>query len=150
MPDLRRLYQEVITEHGRHPHNLHRLADANHTAEGFNPICGDRLTLYLKIDDDGVIKDVSFDGMGCTISMASASLMTDALKGKTVQAAEALFQGFDGLIKGQAVDNGTVDLGELEILARVKDWPTRIKCAKLPWHTLRAALAGQEQPVSTE
>ncbi|MGH6626109.1 MAG: Fe-S cluster assembly sulfur transfer protein SufU [Burkholderiaceae bacterium] len=147
MSDLRDLYQEVIVDHYRHPHNFGPLAGANRHAEGFNPLCGDRLTLALRVVD-GVIEDARFEGSGCAISTASASLMTDALKGKTEAQAEALFAGFHALVTG--ADGAPVPLGKLEVLAGVREFPVRVKCATLAWHTLRAALNEASQPVSTE
>lgn len=148
MSDLRDLYQEVILDHYRKPRNFHPLADANRKAEGFNPLCGDRLTLYVKLKD-GVIEDASFEGAGCAISTASASLLTDMIKGKTEREAETLFRGFRNLVMQ---DSATphVDLGKLEVLAGVREFPARVKCATLAWHTLHAALAQEAQPVSTE
>lgn len=147
MTDLRDLYQEVILDHYRHPHNFGPLAGANRHAEGFNPLCGDRLTLHLKVVD-GVIEAARFEGEGCAISTASASLMTDALKGKTEAEAEALFAGFHALLTGETPASTT--LGKLQVLAGVREFPTRIKCATLAWHTLHAALHEESQPVSTE
>lgn len=148
MPDLRDLYQELIIDHGRRPRNFGALADANHTAEGFNPLCGDRITLFVKTHD-GVIEDVRFEGTGCAISTASASLMSEALKGRTEAEARALFDGFHALVTG----HGAADeppLGKLEVLAGVAEFPTRVKCATLAWHTLLAALRDQSAPVTTE
>lgn len=147
MTDLRDLYQEVILDHYRHPHNFGPLAGANRHAEGFNPLCGDRLTLHLKMVD-GVIEAARFEGEGCAISTASASLMTDALKGKTEAEAEALFAVFHALLTGETPASTT--LGKLQVLAGVREFPTRIKCATLAWHTLHAALREESQPVSTE
>lgn len=147
MADLRDLYQEVVFDHNRRPRNFGKLAEANRRAEGFNPLCGDRLTLQLKLVD-GVIEDVRFEGSGCAISTASASLMTEALKGKTVAQAGLLFEGFRALLTGAGNDH--VPLGKLEVLAGVREFPVRVKCATLAWHTLRAALHNETQPVSTE
>src|SRR5437879_3147402 len=133
MLDLRDLYQEVIIDHYRKPRNFHALGDANRKVEGFNPLCGDRLTLYLKLER-GVIQDISFEGMGCAISTASASLMTEHLKGKTEQEAEALFQGFHRLVTQDSAAPGP-DLGKLAVLAGVREFPARVKCATLAWHT---------------
>jgi len=146
--DLRDLYQEVIIDHGRRPRNFGPLPDASHQAEGFNPLCGDRLSLHLKLVD-GVIEDARFEGSGCAISTASASLMTEALKGLSESQAEALFSSFLAMLTGerQAADAA---LGKLEILAGVREFPARIKCATLAWHTLRAALRAENRPVSTE
>ena len=148
MSDLRDLYQEVILDHYRKPRNFRSLADANRKAEGFNPLCGDRLTLYVKLKD-GVIADASFEGSGCAISTASASLLTESIKGKTEHEAEMLFQSFRDVVTGGG-GMPTVDLGKLDVLAGVREFPVRVKCATLAWHTLRAALAKQTEPVSTE
>lgn len=144
--DLRELYQEVIVDHGRRPRNFGPLPGASHQAEGYNPLCGDRLTLRLKLAG-GVIEDARFEGVGCAISTASASLMTEALKGLAAAQAEALFSAFHAMLTG---DGPVAGLGKLETLAGVREFPTRIKCATLAWHTLRAALHADRQPVSTE
>ena len=149
MSDLRELYQEVIFDHNRRPRNFGRLAGANRSAEGFNPLCGDKLALYLKMVD-GVIEDASFEGTGCAISTASASLMTEALKGKTEAQAQALFAGFHALVTGGDGAPAAVPLGKLEVLSGVREFPSRVKCATLAWHTLHAALHDVKQPVSTE
>jgi nitrogen fixation NifU-like protein len=149
MADLRDLYQEVILDHGRRPRNFGPLAEANCHAEGFNPLCGDRLILHLEVDG-GVIRQARFEGSGCAISTASASLMTEALKGKSEAEAEALFGTFHSLLTGNGTEAPAAPLGKLEVLAGVRDFPTRIKCATLAWHTLEAALHGSEAPVSTE
>jgi nitrogen fixation NifU-like protein len=146
--ELQDLYQEVILDHNRRPRN-YRVLDGARTAEGFNPLCGDRLSVYVRIDD-GVISDVSFQGSGCAISKASASLMTDALKGKTVGEARHMFDEFHAMITS---DPGipAPDLGKLSVFAGVREFPTRIKCASLAWHTMKAAVAHEgEAPVSTE
>jgi nitrogen fixation NifU-like protein len=148
MSDLRNLYQEVVVDHSRSPRNFGRLAAANRSAEGFNPLCGDRLTLYLRISD-GVIEDASFDGSGCAISTASASLMTEALKGKTEAQARALFSAFHALVTAEPERAG-VPMGKLEVLAGVREFPARVKCATLAWHTMQAALQNSARPVSTE
>ena len=148
MSDLRDLYQEVILDHYRKPRNFRSLADANRKAEGFNPLCGDRLTLYVKLKD-GVIADATFEGSGCAISTASASLLTESIKGKTEHEAEMLFQSFRDVVTGSGETPNT-DLGKLDVLAGVREFPVRVKCATLAWHTLRAALAKQTEPVSTE
>jgi len=147
MPDLRELYQEVIIDHSKHPRNFHDMTNANRHAEGFNRLCGDRLTLYLFMEN-GVIKDVSFKGVGCAISTASASLMTETLKGKTEQEAEILFEHFHQLLTTESASNEK--LGKLAVLSGVREYPSRVKCATLAWHTLHAALANAQQPVSTE
>ncbi len=147
MSDLRDLYQEVIFDHNRHPRNFGALPDANRHAQGFNRLCGDRLTLHLKVQD-GIIQDVRFEGSGCAISTASASLMTEALKGKTETEANALFEGFHHMVieGGEAPAN----LGKLTVLAGVSEFPARVKCATLAWHTMNAALHDHQDPVSTE
>lgn len=146
MAELRDLYQEVIIDHGRRPRNFGPLPGASHEAEGFNPLCGDRLTLHLRIVE-GVIEEARFEGIGCAISTASASLMTEALKGRTVDDAEALFSAFHAGLTGE----GTISaLGKLAALAGVREFPTRIKCATLAWHTLRAALRHEKQAATTE
>ncbi|MDP2883060.1 MAG: SUF system NifU family Fe-S cluster assembly protein [Azonexus sp.] len=145
--DLRDLYQEVIVDHSRRPRNFGPLPEASHQAEGFNPLCGDRLTLRLKVVD-GVIEDARFEGAGCAISTASASLMTEALKGHSASEAEALFGEFHQLLTGESKASSA--LGKLEVLAGVREFPSRIKCATLAWHTLRAALQAENRPVTTE
>jgi nitrogen fixation NifU-like protein len=147
--ELGDLYQELILDHKRHPRNFHRLDDATHLARGHNPLCGDELTLYLKVEDDRIV-DISFQGQGCAISTASASMLTEALKGKHVSEAEALFgQMHDLLTKDDSgIDPET--MGRLGVLAGVRDYPTRVKCATLAWHTLTSALAGQQEPATTE
>jgi nitrogen fixation NifU-like protein len=150
MSDLRDLYQEVILDHNRRPHNFRHIDEADRVCEGFNPLCGDRLTLFLDLEGD-VIKDVAFEGTGCAISRASASLMTDAVKGKSVSEARALFERFHQLVTS-APDRpaDTAGLGKLAVFAGVREYPTRIKCATLSWYTMRAALGGNEKKVSTE
>jgi nitrogen fixation protein NifU and related proteins len=149
MDDLRNLYQEVIFDHNRNPRNFHRMPGASHKAEGFNPLCGDQLTVYMKINEDGVIEDVSFEGKGCAISTASASIMTETLKGKTVPQAEQLFHDFQGIATGQK-DELSAALGKLQVLAGVRDYPARVKCATLAWHTVHAALHDKGEAISTE
>ncbi len=146
--DLRDLYQETIVDHARRPRNFGPLPEASHQAEGFNPLCGDRLTLRLKVVG-GLIEDARFEGVGCAISTASASLMTEALKGLNEQQAEALFLGFHSMLTGGIPVSGSV-LGKLEVLTGVREFPSRIKCATLAWHALHAALHAEKQPVSTE
>jgi nitrogen fixation protein NifU and related proteins len=149
--DLRDLYQEVILDHSKRPRNFHAMPKADRRAEGYNPLCGDRETVYLDLDGD-VVKDVSFQGAGCAISTASASMMTESVKGKTRAEADALFSRFHDLITGKAGtgDAAASELGKLAVFSGVREYPVRVKCATLPWHTLRAALAGEETPVSTE
>jgi nitrogen fixation NifU-like protein len=147
MSDLNDLYQEVILDHNRRPRNFHVLADASHSAEGYNPLCGDRLMLYLKLAD-GRIEDVSFQGAGCAISKASASMMTDVLKGRTIAEANALFDRFHRMVTTPP-DQGVEDMGKLSSLAGVREFPIRIKCASLAWHTLKAAMKNEHR-ISTE
>ena len=145
--DLQDLYQEVILDHNRRPRN-YRVLDGARTAEGFNPLCGDRLSVYVRLDD-GVISDVSFQGSGCAISKASASLMTESIKGKTIAEADLLFDQFQHMIT--APPDSPVDrLGKLTALAGVRQFPIRVKCASLAWHTLRAAMKAHGEVVSTE
>ena len=148
MNDLRDLYQDVILDHYRRPRHRGALVDANRRAQGFNPLCGDQLTLYVRVKD-GVIEEVSFEGSGCAISTASASLLTESIKGKTEREAEALFDRFRELVTQDDVTPHP-GLGKLEVLAGVREFPVRVKCATLAWHTLRAALAGRHEPISTE
>ena len=148
--DLRDLYQEMILDHGKRPRNFRALANANRRAEGYNPLCGDRETVYLEVEGDRVV-DAAFEGAGCAISTASASMMTEALKGKSREEAETLFEKFRDLITGETkAAAGGPPLGKLEVFSGVRDYPVRIKCATLPWHTLKAALAGAQETVSTE
>ena len=147
MSDLTDLYQEVILDHNRRPRNFHALTGASHTAEGYNPLCGDRLKLYLKLTGD-TIEDVSFEGAGCAISKASASLMTDAVKGRTKAEAQALFARFHRMVTTPP-DQPVEEMGKLSSLAGVREFPIRIKCASLAWHTLKAAF-NNERRTSTE
>lgn len=153
MSDLRELYQEVILEHSKAPRNYGALPTANHKAEGYNPLCGDHFTVYLDVED-GKIRDVSFQGSGCAISKASASMMTQSVKGKTKAEAEKLFNEFHKLVTGAAANgNGAdlaKDLGKLGVFAGVAKFPVRVKCATLAWHTMQAALEGKQEAVSTE
>ncbi len=149
MPDLRDLYQEVILEHSKAPRNYRELKDADHKAEGYNPLCGDRFTVYLEMDGNS-IRDISFRGSGCAISKASASMMTQSLKGKTRAEAEELFQNFHRVVTGQARNGDEVELGKLAVFSGVSEFPLRVKCATLAWHTLEAALEGKQEEVSTE
>jgi nitrogen fixation protein NifU and related proteins len=150
MADLRDLYQEVILEHSKAPRNYRELKSTDRKAEGFNPLCGDRLTVYVEMQGD-LIHDIGFQGSGCAISKASASMMTQSLKGKTKEQARALFEGFRQTVTGQITGNGNqVDLGKLAVFSGVSGFPTRVKCATLAWHTLQAALEGKQESVSTE
>ncbi|MDQ3667256.1 MAG: SUF system NifU family Fe-S cluster assembly protein [Acidobacteriota bacterium] len=149
MSELSELYQEVILDHNRKPRNFRRLETANHSAEGYNPLCGDQLTVYLNLEDDAV-KEVSFEGSGCAISKAAASMMTQAVKGKNKQEAEKLFAEFHHMVTGELDEEETPnDLGSLKIFAGVREFPVRVKCATLAWHTMQAALNNQGL-VSTE
>ena len=150
MSELQDLYQELIIDHSKQPRNFGAMDDANCTADGFNPLCGDKLRLFLKIED-GVIKDVKFVGAGCAISTASASVMTGMLKGQTIEQAETLFETFHYMLTGpkdpQHVGAG---LGKLAVFAGVSEFPARVKCATLAWHTMRNAISGNTEAVSTE
>ena len=153
--ELRELYQEVILDHGRNPRNLRRPEDTTHRAHGHNPLCGDQLDVYLHLDEDGLIRDVGFEGRGCAISVASASLMTEILRAKTVAQASALFESFHEMCAGpdEEVRPPTEDLEDdmerLQVLSGVRLFPMRVKCATLAWHTMRAAMDGKGE-VSTE
>ena len=147
MSDLGDLYQETILDHSKWPRNTGTLADATHTAQGHNPLCGDRLSLQLKLEN-GHITGVRFQGAGCAISTASASLMTEVIKGKTPEEAESSFQKFHSLLTEDRAPAS--DLGKLAVFSGVRQYPMRVKCATLAWHTLRAALHGEGKPVSTE
>lgn len=146
--ELRELYQELIFDHYKRPRNRQELAGANRRAEGHNPLCGDRITVYLKVEN-GIIGDVAFEGDGCAIATASASLMTEALKGKSVSDVAHLFEGFHDMVTDSNA-SAHPELGKLEVLAGVREFPARVKCATLAWHTLNAALKQQRAPVSTE
>jgi nitrogen fixation protein NifU and related proteins len=148
MSDLRELYQEVILEHNKNPRNFHKMENANHHAEGYNPLCGDQLTLYLKTEGDQ-IKDISFEGSGCAISKASASMMTSFMKGKNKAEAEALFDKFHRMVTSPMGTSPDPSLGKLAVFAGVSEFPARVKCASLAWHTLKSAL-GNGARVSTE
>ena len=150
MADLRDLYQEVILDHHKRPRNFHKLEHANRQADGYNPLCGDKLSVYLRIEN-GVIQEIGFVGTGCAISTASASMMTDRLKGKTEAEARALFDLFHQLVtdlSGPPAD--PAPLGKLEVFSGVREYPVRVKCATLAWHAMRAALEGNTAPVATE
>jgi len=150
MSDLRDLYQETILEHSKSPRNYRKLEAANRTAEGYNPLCGDHFTLYVEVQGDA-IRDIGFQGSGCAISKASASMMTQSVKGRSKAEAQQLFRQFRELVTNQASPNGDKDkLGKLTVFSGVSEFPVRVKCATLAWHTLQAALEGTQQPVSTE
>ena len=151
MEDLRELYQEVILDHSKRPRHFREMPEAHFHADGHNPLCGDRITVYLRLEGD-VIEDVSFQGAGCSISTASASMMADALRGKTVAEAKSLFERFHDLVTSDpshAADNTAPELGKLAVFSGVCEFPMRVKCASLSWHTMKAALEG-EAGASTE
>jgi len=150
MSDLSDLYQQVILDHNKAPRNFRKLENPTRTVEGLNPLCGDQLTLYVDLDGDR-IADISFQGSGCAISKASASIMTDSLKGKTIAEADAMFEGVHRMLTVEGSDEATTDgLGKLAVLSGVREFPTRVKCASLSWHALRNALKGEGGKVSTE
>jgi nitrogen fixation protein NifU and related proteins len=146
MSDLRDLYQETILDHNKRPRNFKKLEDANRCADGYNPLCGDKVKVYLRLED-GRVKDLSFEGSGCAISKASASVMTETLKGKTIEEVEAMFKRFRDLVTGKGEGD---DLGKLVVFSGVCEFPTRVKCATLAWHALASALQGSKEAVSTE
>jgi len=150
MSDLRNLYQEMIIDHGRAPRNFAALQDAQHCREGYNPLCGDKVMIYMN-EKDGLIHDLCFQGQGCAISMASASLMTEALQGKTLEEAQHLFDQFHLLVtdKDHSVDLEN-SLGKLAAFKNISEFPLRVKCATLAWHTLKAAMESDDNPVCTE
>ena len=147
MAELRELYQELILEHSKNPRNFRVLEGADRSIEGFNPLCGDHFTVYLKLDGEK-INDISFQGAGCAISKSSASVMTQVLKGKTREQAEALFQKFHDLVTGKS--ESTEELGKLAVFSGVSEFPVRVKCATLAWHALHAALEGEQEAITTE
>jgi len=149
MNDLRDLYQDTILEHYKKPRNFHDLPDATAHADGYNPLCGDKVKVYLKMTD-GVVTDVAFEGSGCAISTASASIMTEALKGKTVDEANRLFTTLHDLVTEQGPQPDSAGLGKLAVFGGVREFPMRVKCATLAWHTMKAALDQKNDPVSTE
>jgi nitrogen fixation NifU-like protein len=147
--DLKDLYRDVIVDHNRNPRNYRPMPDADRHADGFNPLCGDKLTVFVKLDGDR-ISDVSFDGSGCAISVASASLLTESVKGRTVAEAEQHFGKMHDLLTRDDADVDVASLGKLGALSGVREFPARVKCASLCWHTLEAALHQQAEPVKTE
>ena len=147
--ELRELYQEMILDHNRHPRNRGKIAEATGYAEGHNPLCGDNIQVYLHTNN-GLVESVSFEGSGCAISTASASMMTEAVKGKTLEQVEAIFKEFQSMVTETGEAEEHPDLGDLEVLSGVREHPVRIKCATLPWHTLKAAIVGEAEKVSTE
>ena len=149
MSDLRELYQEVILDHNKRPRNFGPLPGGNHHAKGHNPLCGDRITVHVHVDE-GVIRDVRFEGAGCAISRASASLMTDAVKGKPIAEAERLFEEFHRLVTEGVDEEVEASLGKLNVFCGVREFPSRVKCASLAWHTLNAALKDEDGEATTE
>lgn len=149
MSDLRELYQQVILDHNKNPRNFREMEDATAKVDGYNPLCGDHYTVFLKLDD-GTIREVSFTGNGCAISKASASVMSSTVKGKSKEEAERLFETFHKLVTGDPSGLSAADLGRLAAFSGVSEFPARVKCATLAWHTLRSALEGGEEKVTTE
>ena len=148
MSELRDLYQQVILDHNRKPRNCYVMSCATRTADGHNPLCGDTVKVYLRISD-GRIEEISFQGSGCAICTASTSLMTESVKGKTVAETTELFRGFHDMLTGVAAEQG-LDLGKLMVFEGVREYPVRVKCATLAWHTLKAAIDSTDRPVTTE
>ncbi len=149
MSDLRELYQQVILDHNKNPRNFHEMADATAKVDGYNPLCGDHYTIFVKVDGD-TIQEVSFTGSGCAISKASASVMSSTVKGKSREEAARLFETFHNLVTGDAGGRSAEDLGRLAAFSGVSEFPARVKCATLAWHTLKSGLEGTEAKVSTE
>jgi len=150
MSDLRELYQEVLLDHFKRPRNFRHPEDANKHAEGFNPLCGDKVSVFLRVEN-GIVCDVAFQGSGCAISTASASMMTESLKGKSETEAKKIFELFHDLLTGKTpVDSSQANLGKLAVFSGVREYPVRVKCATLAWHTFRAALDGTQETVATE
>jgi len=148
MCDLKQLYQEVILDHNKNPRNCYVMDCANRTADGHNPLCGDIVKVYLRIDD-GIIEEISFQGEGCAICTASTSLMTESVKGRSVADVEEIFDGFHQMLTGVAAEQG-IDLGKLKVFEGVREYPVRVKCATLAWHTLHAAMQDTDDAVTTE
>jgi len=150
MSDLRELYQEIIMDHNKNPQNFHKMENATRVIEGLNPLCGDHYTVYLLIENN-IITDVSFDGAGCAISKASASVMSTMVKGKTIEEAEKIFNNFHAVITGTVKgDDAIMEMGKLGAFAGVAEFPTRVKCATLAWHAMHDGIAGKGNEVSTE
>lgn len=149
MPDLRELYQELILEHSKKPRNYREIANPTRKVEGYNPLCGDHFTIYLEMDGE-TVKDLSFQGSGCAISKASASLMTQVLKGKSRTEAEQLFTRFHDLVTGKSQNGNEEGLGKLAVFSGVSEFPVRVKCASLAWHAMKAGLEGEAEEISTE
>ncbi len=151
MFDLRDLYQQVILDHNKSPRNFGTLAGANREAEGYNPLCGDKLHIYLKVNDEGLIEDVRFEGEGCAISVASASLMTEAMKGKHVDEFQQQFRNFQHMVTSDLEEAPDEEkLGKLAVLSGVREFPSRIKCASLCWHTMKSAVENRHEVAKTE
>jgi nitrogen fixation NifU-like protein len=150
MDDLRELYQQIILDHNKSPKNYGKIVNCSHASEGYNPLCGDHIKIYAQVED-GIIKDIKFEGEGCAIAKASGSIMTALLKGKTVEEAEKLFKTFQDLITSEVDSEVDLDnLGKLAVFAGVREFPTRVKCAGLAWHTVKAAIDEEDEIVSTE
>ncbi len=150
MTELKELYQEIVLDHNSRPRNFREIPDATHVQDGYNPLCGDRIKLYVKLED-GRIQDIAFKGSGCAISRSSASMMTEAVKGKPLAEAQHLFDRFHALVTGASNGAGDAEeLGDLEVLSGIAEFPSRVKCATLAWHTLKAALVGKEGQVTSE
>ena len=149
MSGLSDLYQEILLEHNSKPRNFRKVEEANRTSEGYNPLCGDQITLYLKVVD-GVIDDIGFQGTGCAISRASASMMTQSIKGQSLERAQEIFDAFHHMITEPDGELDLDTLGDLETLSGISEYPTRIKCAVLAWHTMKAALTGDNEGITTE
>lgn len=147
--ELRELYQQIILDHNRSPRNFGDLPGATHSAEGYNPLCGDHYFVRAHVSEEGIIEKVFFEGSGCAISKASASLMTSAVKGKTLAEAKRIFEEFHGMVTGRREGEEEI-LGKLTVFSGVREFPVRVKCAALPWHTLVAALERKQEPVTTE
>lgn len=148
--ELKELYQQVILDHNKSPRNYGKPESFNHSAEGYNPLCGDHVDVYLTVDE-GIVKDVRFEGSGCAISKSSASLMTSIIKGKTVEEAEKLFEDFHDLVTGKLTDEEKIaQLGKLGVFQGVRDFPARVKCASLPWHTMKSALHDEPTKITQE
>lgn len=149
MSELRELYQQVILDHNKNPRNFHEMAEATRKVEGYNPLCGDHYTIYVQLDGD-VIRDVSFVGNGCAISKASASVMSSTVKGKSLAEAEKLFESFHHLVTGDVAGLDMENLGRLAAFSGVSEFPARVKCASLAWHTLKTAISTEEEQITTE
>ncbi len=150
MLDVDDLYQELILDHNKSPRNRRRLESPDRTAKGYNPLCGDQVTVFIKIEND-IVREATFEGSGCAISTASASLMTESVKGKSLEDAKALFRRFHGMVTGQVMETEEeIGLGKLEVFSGICRYPARVKCATLAWHTVNAALEKDDKTVSTE